>query len=121
MDSQNPYESPVAETDPHIRSNKRFRLVRSISGIVIVIAILAGISGAVFGINSAFRELAVAETVDPKQLSDRISTSLRYGAIAIPIAIIAFVFRSWATMSLRRDGGIPAKYKRRRRMDVFPE
>lgn len=69
-----------------------------------VAAIFIAIIGPIIGISRTFSQLAEHESVNPSDIAAGISRSLAIAAVCIPIAIVAFVVRSWAQMRLRRDG-----------------
>ena len=79
---------------------------------IIPLSLLLGAVSTGLGMIQAFGIRAAAESVEPSQLANDISTSLRIGMFAIPIAGIALGVRIWANVKLRRmtqlkgDGGL---------------
>jgi biopolymer transport protein ExbB/TolQ len=97
----NPYASPSTAVREGNSDSRRLRSIRSAAGWTILLALLCGIMFTVIGMIRSFNTLATADNVRPVQLANDIAMSLLIGSIAIPIAVVAFIVRIWASIRLR--------------------
>jgi biopolymer transport protein ExbB/TolQ len=86
-------------------SDQRWHRTRSLSGLIILVALLTGVMFTVVGMNRTFNAIAASETVNPDQLSQHISTSLSILMITTPVAVCAFIVWIVATMKIWRLRG----------------
>jgi biopolymer transport protein ExbB/TolQ len=103
MSDPNPYAPPNIAAEHRQSSNIRLRRIRWVSGAIIPVALVAGVLRTVYRIIYVFHLLAQAQKiVNPRQVAGDISDAIMEGAIAIPVAGIAFCVWMWATVRLRR-------------------
>jgi biopolymer transport protein ExbB/TolQ len=102
MQNVNPYAAPISPARDFASSERRWRRTRLVSGIIVVVALMAGVMFTVIGMVRAFNTLAASEDVDPNQLAEDISTSLSIGVITVPVAVVAFSVCILATVKIWR-------------------
>ncbi|MDM4015614.1 MotA/TolQ/ExbB proton channel family protein [Roseiconus lacunae] len=108
---RNPYQTSSNDDDHRDVSDAAFekrkqilKRMQLVSGVVFLIAVVFAVAGTTLSMMAAFRQLSTQSSVDPTQLAAGISRSLRFGAIGIPIAVIAFLASAWARLTLRHEG-----------------
>ncbi|MCC9599014.1 hypothetical protein LOC67_00470 [Stieleria sp. JC731] len=100
----NPYELEFQNEPETPEPPKSLLKTKSIANTVMWAAIAITVVGPGLRIYMTFRMAMQQQSVEPAMIAHGISRGLLIGVVMIPVMIVAFFVRSWATIRLRREG-----------------